>query len=269
MATLPDIDTSNVSFIAYYNILEAQDGYDSWDPSEVASYGGVSSTTTYDNGLTGSVGIPGGIRTASFRAKDDGWIAVYMTGRVEERTKTDLSQPKGEWDFLYNTEQTNRGAQRTSMNPDGLTRVINGMYNQTTISGYADTSFSAGDVGVYNYWHKGTNVSHGSINANSTGGFDDDSSTASWSYDSGTNIVYGAAYGWLNDGQGGGNNGGIGGNNATDTLLSNSPSSWEWHHGSEPYRWTDYGDDPGTNYHSYANAGEYGNTTISHIIIWE
>jgi len=82
MATLPDLDPTSISHIAFYNVKE-QNGLDDsqWDPSDFTSIGGLQSFDIYDNGIDGIIDIgsviQGGRYTTNIRVKNDGWVIMY------------------------------------------------------------------------------------------------------------------------------------------------------------------------------------------------
>lgn len=88
MAELPDIDTSNVSHIAYFNAID-DGGVTTIDPEEVTSAPGIQDYTLYDNGLEGTFNLQETyddisladstvFPEATFRVKSDGWMVVYL-----------------------------------------------------------------------------------------------------------------------------------------------------------------------------------------------
>lgn len=104
MADLPDLDPSNIGFLAYYNVLDNGDTSDSnWNPEDVTSYTSdsddteVTNYTIYDNGVDGELnhykdfGVQstedrshaGTTENVSFRAKSDGWVLLYTKPRSE------------------------------------------------------------------------------------------------------------------------------------------------------------------------------------------
>ncbi|AHG00826.1 hypothetical protein HALLA_09580 [Halostagnicola larsenii XH-48] len=76
MATLPDIDDSAVSIMAWWNALEA--GATSIDPVDAIDYQPIDSWEPYDNGVTGQLTDSIGGNTIHFRVKTDGWVVVWI-----------------------------------------------------------------------------------------------------------------------------------------------------------------------------------------------
>lgn len=145
MATLPDIDTSQVSFIGYWNAIE-QGGVDeaNWDPMDTSSYSNVQTVESYDNGIQGDVTLPNNGRTARYRVKTDGWVVAWID-RTEDTilNVSSPSHPFGPWDVTYWTPH-NPGEVST------LGDVIIGLFGATGISGVAITP-PEGNVSHFNY----------------------------------------------------------------------------------------------------------------------
>lgn len=166
MADLPDIDTTQVSFIGYWNALEQGGATDDlWSADEVLSFGRVASSTTYDNGVDGTVNFLNG-RTANFRSKSDGWVVVWIDTTAEV-TNNSQSRVSGPWDITadwvnhcFSTDNTDPAPYYGTSQTDELTRAIKGLWNATSASGDINTSFTASDVGFFNYENTGaTNFS--------------------------------------------------------------------------------------------------------------
>lgn len=141
MADLPDLDTTTISFVAYYNIIE-QEGDDQWEADQVLSAPGIESYTLYDNGVEGEFTIVTG-RTVGFRAKNDGWIITYM-----DRTQNyaDTGEPRGYQDLANNyVDDTGPGY----FHQHSLERAINQMRAQS--DGSSNHNYSHNKTGLYNY----------------------------------------------------------------------------------------------------------------------
>jgi len=146
MSDLPDLDTSRISYLRYWNAID-QGGVSSIDPEEVVSQSNVESYTLYDNGVTGYITLPTG-RTAEFRVKNDGWFVVYL-----DRTRnfvqhaSDPSNARGTWDIANNwTDSTSNEA--LSSGGSLITR-LNDLAQE--LSNYGSITYTAADVGLYNY----------------------------------------------------------------------------------------------------------------------
>lgn len=175
MSDLPDIDTSEVSYLAYWNAID-QGGVDSISPTDVTSNNNVVSYTAYDNGVEGTYNA--GVRNFTFRVKSDGWMVAYLDqteeygeeyavdgGAPSDGTVYNASRFKGPWNVLRNVltphNQPNFNPQNT------LERAINSL--RTELSNAGKTSYSSSDVGLFGYHTDATN------------------STALWNYGNGAN----------------------------------------------------------------------------------
>lgn len=79
MATLPDLPTSRVGVVAYYNLSD--NGSISYDLQNLTELGSVGSYQQYDNGVIGTYEIDFSLRSSrflNFRAKTDGWVVVWI-----------------------------------------------------------------------------------------------------------------------------------------------------------------------------------------------
>ena len=79
MAELPDLPTSEVGVMAYYNIDDA--GSLGFDVTDIIDNDSVSSYQQFDNGILGTYEISYGVvpnRNFNFRIKSDGWIVVWI-----------------------------------------------------------------------------------------------------------------------------------------------------------------------------------------------
>lgn len=187
MADLPDIDVSEVGWIAYYNVID-QGGAADIDPEDVLSSNFVNSYEIYDNGVKGT-GSQGG-RTVHWRAKNDGWLVAYF--KYEEYYDgPSLGSPstiRGPWDL--DQTWTNTG-QTTTIENNALERSIASLYSNLSNSGNID--YFARDVGLYHYQYTAPNTI--TMFSMTTSGYD---LTGSFLYTQGTDIhlLSAAGYGW-------------------------------------------------------------------------
>jgi len=169
MADLPDLDTTTVSYIAYWNAID-NGSISSIDAEDITTSGRILNYTLYDNGLEGEIDLAptGNVRryngapTAQFRVKNDGWFAVY-TDRTENFPKdTDHhnqrdSTPRypasaeGWWRLDVNWASVQRDGNSTNADAvnNSLVRTIDHLRRQLSNSG--NTTLNAGDAGLYNY----------------------------------------------------------------------------------------------------------------------
>jgi len=149
MATLPDLNTGSIGFIAYWNV-EDQGGLDGsqWDVDEVLSDGRINNYTLYDNGVEGSYTFPNG-RDGSFRVKNDGWFITYIDRSNPGEGATATQNPdnaRGEWDIAHDWTSTGT---ISGVNSNTMARGINSLQNNLVNSN--GITFNWGDVGLYHY----------------------------------------------------------------------------------------------------------------------
>lgn len=141
MANLPDLDTTSIGFIAYWNAID-QGGLSSVDPDEVLSASSIDNYTLYDNGVEGVyTGATG--RNLNFRVKTDGWFVAYFDRTADYTTNTtNLSNHRGPWDVANDwTSGT------SEIDTNTLERAINDLSSQLSSS----PSYNKTDVGLYDY----------------------------------------------------------------------------------------------------------------------
>ena len=149
MAPLPDIDTTQVSYLAYWNALNQ--GAGSISPSEVTSAGNIVDTTIYDNGVELTVSV-NGARNGKARVKQDGWFVAYLN-QDEEHGRERINEPfNGPWDILPYVQDPPAGQQGFDSAPNELASVIQTLQGQLSNSG--QITFDPDDVGLYNYEHQ-------------------------------------------------------------------------------------------------------------------
>jgi len=155
MASLPDLDTNNISFISYWNAIDSG-GLADISPEEVLSDNNIQEYTLYDNGVEGTYRILTG-RDVGFRVKNDGWFAVYIdrTERFKLNVgfsdtpapNSELVDIRGPWDIANDWTITNDAT--TDVVQNALERAINSLQSQLSNSG--SVNYDVPDVGLYNY----------------------------------------------------------------------------------------------------------------------
>lgn len=172
MATLPDLDKSNVGPIAFWNAID-QGGVSDIDPSEATSWSFINSSTLYDNGVQGTVnldiggennGIPG-TRTVygNFRVKEDGWIIVWLdqsenftqNEQLHSGFNNDIDMPnsmKGWWNL---DPRWINGSYRVNP-PDAVDSSFNYQVNglRQELSNSGSMTFSKSDIGLYHFGYE-------------------------------------------------------------------------------------------------------------------
>lgn len=160
MADLPDLDTSQVGYIGYWNALD-QGGIasENFDPEDVLSAPYIENTTVYDNGVTGEVDAhkteddlyeitDRPVWKAKVRVKTDGWFVAYMDRTNNYQTLVDeadtVDNVYGYWNIHTAWDRFNRPPALTQ---HSLSRAINHLTQGLTTS----PTWNYSDVGVYNY----------------------------------------------------------------------------------------------------------------------
>jgi hypothetical protein len=161
MSELPDLDTSNKSFMAFWNVLD-QGGLVDFDVSEVTSYNKINDYTVYDNGIQGTGGARG---CDGWRVKSDGWFIAWVGDTVKYDTGTIELDTEGPWQIDLNMGNKVDGDGRIT--PDnGLERTIYGLQNELSDS----PTYNSSDVGLYDYLHpNATNITVMSGGSNDAG----------------------------------------------------------------------------------------------------
>jgi len=145
MSDLPDLNTSQISWIAYYNIVDQGDLSVDFDISEIASSSRVNSQTLYDNGIEGDYNPVTG-DTIRFRGKQDGWIIAWMDQSGSDTSRTD-SPPQGPWDIANQWSDSNTATGGFTQNT--LERAISDLQSQLSVSD--GITYNSADVGLFNY----------------------------------------------------------------------------------------------------------------------
>lgn len=196
MGDLPDLDTSKVGYIAYWNAGSDGDmNLDNFDPEEMLSANRLVSYTTYDNGWEGTVQLGDPSQTsqenwnqpkAQIRAKTDGWIVCYIDRtnnyeRLKDDTYGDMSNFQGYWRLHEGFEQEYSPA---SIDADAFARAINHVIQELT-----SLTWNYSDVGLYNYDHSSA------TNTTGMSGYGSSETSPRLVVASGTTIHYSAATG--------------------------------------------------------------------------
>ena len=202
MADLPDIDTSTVSFLAYWNAID--DGgiaEADMDPASVTTYGSISSYTLYDNGVQGKLPSPTTDPCQTyFRVKSDGWIVVWCTRDVQYNTQVRDGSTFGPWEAMGTRGVPSEGP---------LQQEIQSLHSNLSTTG----NFLFSDVGLYNYEH--SSASTLSLFA----------SSGTFTYTSGTNLHHAVAAARIEDQYNAdGSNASFTGENGSITLANTGGS---------------------------------------------
>ena len=141
MANLPDLNTSEVSFIGYWNAID-QGGLVEVNPSDVVSNDNIVEYTAYDNGVEGSFDVAES--NINFRVKTDGWIIAWFD-RQESLAiqETDKSNVYGPFDIIDGWKNNRQ------INGDNRDTAIQSLFGELSNSqnGNLDTS----NIGYYDF----------------------------------------------------------------------------------------------------------------------
>ena len=160
MATLPDLDPTQIGVIAFWNAhdhrVDPALGA-TIDPTDVL--GVLKSYTLYDNGVDGLIDY-GPAFDVNVRVKNDGWIIAWMdrTNYYAQNVFVDTYRSsgglthakfpyKGYYHLMY--PWTASTINELTSNTNTLIEIIGYLYNQ--LSNAADFNFIKSDVGVYCY----------------------------------------------------------------------------------------------------------------------
>jgi len=154
MANLPDLDTSEIGVIAFWNAHDHRANPNSGaviDPTDVL--GVLSSYTLYDNGVDGAISY-GPRADINVRVKNDGWIIAWIdrTNTYQLNAGYDSFTAKGYYDLAYDWKypyEEGKSSNPLTANTNTLIEVISHLFNQ--LSNKADFTFSKTDVGTYCY----------------------------------------------------------------------------------------------------------------------
>lgn len=190
MATLPDLSTGDIGFIAYWNAID-QGGVGDIEPDEVLNSSLVNSHTIYDNGIEGDADLDLSYNndTVTFRVKEDGWMVVYMDRTNEFNQNVSNGGSVSNWVNIISdwSESFGGGELNNPISQNRLTYVLDDLRQQFTNSG--SMTYNDSDVSLYNYeYSTSTTVSLllKQDNSNFTAGF---------SYTAGTTLNWVAATG--------------------------------------------------------------------------
>jgi len=156
MATLPDLDTSAIGIIAFWNALDH--GVPEIDPTDVLACPNIDTYTQYDNGVQGTMHLDlhdGSDLPINFRVKGDGWFITWFPRYsvpepdqidIVEAWFTNASDPNGYYNLLW--DWTDYGNNITPQQ-SALERAIYTLAQY--LDNWAAITYSETDVGYYSY----------------------------------------------------------------------------------------------------------------------
>jgi hypothetical protein len=144
---IPELDTTSVSWIAYYDT-----GLDSMNAELMAGSGSASEMTGYDDGS--EIKYNGPTREYTIRGSDNGWVTAHMDRT--ENYNTDQGGPDG-IDGVHDIVDWTNANSESSIKNNVLERAIYDCLQQ--LDKWDSITYSSSDVGLYNYQYKSGNVS--------------------------------------------------------------------------------------------------------------
>lgn len=145
MSTTPDLDPSNIGYIAYWNVYD--DGaVSSFNIDEALTANNIVSKTLYDNGVQGKLETNGN-REANFKIKTDGWFIVWFDGSKNTGQNGSYTNLRGRWDI---SDVWWRRKNHGDLIKNALAKEIKQLQSNLSIT----TTFNFGDVSLYNYAHE-------------------------------------------------------------------------------------------------------------------
>jgi len=170
MAQLPDLNTSSLGFVAYYNVLD-NTTLTSVDPTATISSNAVKNYTQYDNGIEGETDSRrrGDGREVKFRVKTDGWILLYLDRTYNYGVQQDYTSVNLEGDTHLITDLTDpRSGGGWNIQDPPIGPGSGRAFAELTIEEFATQmasdqnvtiSFTVGDVSYYSFnYSTATNV---------------------------------------------------------------------------------------------------------------
>jgi len=157
MADMPDLDTTNVSFTAYYNVID-NTSVDSINPETAISGSKVVSSTVYDNGvvleyLNQFSEFPVQVTRrdkSTVRIKTDGWVVVTVqTGTEGIYDWNNVETIDGEQNMFRGFYQkvSDFGTLSNYAGRKIISDIVSYLDNSSTI----EQEYNGSDVGLWNY----------------------------------------------------------------------------------------------------------------------
>lgn len=143
MAEMPDLDTNEAGFTAYYNILDNNPDVGTMDADSALDYGSLQSYTLYDNGWTGTAASE--IESDwNIRLKNDGWLVLWLDRR-SQGFGTHQSDKSG----FFGRGAIAKWHDRTSPTNNKIADHINGI--TSALDSSADIFYNGGDESWWDY----------------------------------------------------------------------------------------------------------------------
>lgn len=189
MSDLPDLDTSAISTVCFWNAI-SDGGVSSIDPTEATNDGNLKNVTYYDNGIEGdyrvtldSNGLV--VRDAKVRVKNDGWFVAYLDDSFESKTSSFVPSTKdeytpGRWDNIHFPFGGFGGGGAGKQGP--LSDIIDSI--RSNLSNGGTMTFNTSDVGIKDYVNPdATTITYLALRGSGN------ETTYNWSYTDSTDIL--------------------------------------------------------------------------------
>jgi len=269
MSDLPDLDTNNVSFVAYWNAID-DGGVGQIDPEETLTSSYVNSYDIYDNGVVidyesligrdyGRNKLYSDGKPITVRVKTDGWFVAYLDSGSDFATQS-ASRISGMYDVAASWENPESVAEYSQ---NTLERAINDLQSELDNSG--NISYNTSDVGLYNYQNESAS------NINGTSLFGGSSGTGGFSYTPNTTLYEAIAAGCGSSRSNFGTSGSFEGTTLFSFSGGNN-NNFERHFGAVDMLANDLIPSDGTEYQSsFSTSGDssVSNAQIVTIILWD
>lgn len=159
MSDLPDIDTSEVSWLGYWNAIE-DGGAPSINPEDALDTAGLAEVDIYDNGweatIDGDEMSVSGITNHKLRIKEDGWIVCYFPFRGDYDSGFDSSELAIQSSMSYYWDEGALPSEHGIIDnwQSSYTNLDSTIWDTISrVAGNLDVSTSRNreDMGLYNY----------------------------------------------------------------------------------------------------------------------
>lgn len=150
--TLPELDTSNIGLIAFWNHLD--NGALEINPTDVENV--LTSSKRYTNGIDGTYGFGFANQPTlpvNVRVKDDGWLIAWLPQTQEEVSGVGGNTLVTGYQNFHNdwtATDANGDSDIMPSNPT-LERVVKALHGALANSG--GSTYNPGDVAFYDYGH--------------------------------------------------------------------------------------------------------------------
>lgn len=147
MAELPDLDTTQIGYLAYWNVFD-DGGATDFDPENALSDPRINQSTLFDNGFDAEYTAPNGRDPIFVRVKSDGWFVAWLN-RDEAFTENTSDSNRntatiGHYDIIHNWPARNG---LSNLEANTLARSIQNLQAELDVT----PAFDFADVGLFNF----------------------------------------------------------------------------------------------------------------------